>query len=152
MLCERYLINFKCKKSTSYANMYTCVLRMYTSECLHVNIYTNKRVREVRNISSCGTVALMVLGQFSDICGYGGNRSPYGPWPVFWYLRIWWSANIRKLAKDHKGYGSAAKTSHEHFAMSSNRQNNSARCYEKVDKLQSKWTSWLLNVDKSKKN
>ena len=32
---------------------------------------------------SCGTVALMVLGQFSD-------------------------ANIRKLAKDHKGYGSAA--------------------------------------------
>ena len=35
---------------------------------------------------SCGTVALMVLGQFSDI----------------------WSANIRKLAKDHKSYGSAA--------------------------------------------
>ena len=68
MLCERYLINFKCKKSTSYANMCTCVLRMYTSECLHVNIYTNKSVREVRNISSCGTVALMVLGQFSDIC------------------------------------------------------------------------------------
>jgi hypothetical protein len=29
----------------------------------------------------------MVLGQFSDICG---------------------PANIRKLAKDHKGYGSAA--------------------------------------------
>jgi hypothetical protein len=28
---------------------------------------------------SCGTVALMVLGQFSDICG---------PWPVFWYLRL----------------------------------------------------------------
>ena len=38
---------------------------------------------------SCGTVALMVLGQFSDICGL-------------------WSANIRKLAKDNKGYGSAA--------------------------------------------
>jgi hypothetical protein len=31
----------------------------------------------------------MVLGQFSDICGL-------------------WSANIRKLAKDNKGYGSAA--------------------------------------------
>jgi hypothetical protein len=31
--------------------------------------------------NSCGTVALMVLA---------------------------WSANIRKLAKDHKGYGSAA--------------------------------------------
>ena len=38
---------------------------------------------------SCGTVALMVLGQFSDICGL-------------------LSANIRKLVKDHKGYGSAA--------------------------------------------
>jgi len=32
----------------------------------------------------------MVLGQFSDICG------------------PWWSTNIRKLAKYHKGYGSAA--------------------------------------------
>ena len=40
----------------------------------------------------------MVLGQFSDIC--------------------LWSANIRKLAKDHKGYGSAAmfpKKLSEHF-------------------------------------
>jgi hypothetical protein len=42
---------------------------------------------------SCGTVALMVLGQFSDICGPMYNV---------------WSAYIRKLAKDHKGYGSAA--------------------------------------------
>ena len=40
-------------------------------------------------IRSCGTVALMVLGQFSDICG------PY----------------IRKLAKNHKSYGSAASES-----------------------------------------
>jgi hypothetical protein len=39
---------------------------------------------------SCGTVAL------------------YGPWSVFLYLR---SANIRKLTKDHKGYGSAATSS-----------------------------------------
>jgi len=34
--------------------------------------------------SNCGTVALMALGQFSDICG---------PWTIG-------SANIRKLAKD----------------------------------------------------
>jgi hypothetical protein len=40
-----------------------------------------------RSRCSCGTVALMVLGQFSDICG----------------------PNIRKLAKGHKGYGSAAR-------------------------------------------
>ena len=33
-------------------------------------------------------------------------RRPYGPWPVFWYLRY---VNIRKLTKDHKGYGSAAR-------------------------------------------
>jgi hypothetical protein len=42
----------------------------------------------------------MVLGQFSDIC--------------------LWSANIRKLAKDHKGYGSAAmfpKKLSEHFTI-----------------------------------
>ena len=36
--------------------------------------------------------------------------------------------------------------------MSSSRQNNSTRCHEQIDKLQSKWTSWLLNVDKPKKN
>ena len=41
--------------------------------------------------TSCGTVALMVLGQFSD---------------------IYRSANVRKLAKDHKGYGFAAKMIH----------------------------------------
>jgi len=43
-------------------------------------------------VHSCGTVALMVLGQFSNICGPQIK-----------------TANIRKLAKEHKGYGSAAK-------------------------------------------
>jgi hypothetical protein len=45
---------------------------------------------------SCGTVALMVLCQFSDICG-GPQISEN--WPR--------SANIIKLAKDNKGYVSA---------------------------------------------
>ena len=31
--------------------MFTYVLRMHTSECLHVNIYANKSVHDVPNIS-----------------------------------------------------------------------------------------------------
>jgi hypothetical protein len=51
----------------------------------------------------------MVLGQFSDICG-----SPYPQISENWPRTIratvsTISANIRKLAKDHKGYGSAAR-------------------------------------------
>ena len=49
---------------------------------------------------SCGTVALMILGQLSDICG--PTRSRF--------------ANIRKLTKDHKGYGSAVNLGTEHLA------------------------------------
>ena len=45
----------------------------------------------------CGPVGLMVLGQFSDICGPQISEN----WPR--------TANIRKLAQDHKGYGSAAR-------------------------------------------
>ena len=45
-----------------------------------------------------------------------------------------------------------SQTSHVHFKMSSSWQNNSRRCHEIVDKLHSKWRSWYLNVDKSKKN
>ena len=41
------------------------------------------------------------INMYHKLC----NHSSYGPWPVFWYLR---TANIRKLAKDHKSYGSAA--------------------------------------------
>jgi hypothetical protein len=48
-----------------------------------------KKIQNMRKYS-CRTVTLMVLGQFSDISGT-------------------WSANIRKLTKDHKGYGSAAR-------------------------------------------
>ena len=106
MLCEKYLISFKSNKSTSYVNMCICVLRMHTSECLYVNIPTNKM---------CFKNAYMLT-----------------------YLQ-------------EKLYMSS-QTSHVHFAMSSSRQNNSTICHEKVDKLQSKRTSWLLNVDKSEKN
>jgi hypothetical protein len=45
----------------------------------------------------------MVLGQFSDICG------PY---------IVHRSANIRKLAKDHEGYGSAAITKYAFTRLS----------------------------------
>jgi len=31
--------------------LFTCVLRIHTSECLNVNIYTNKSVHDVPNIS-----------------------------------------------------------------------------------------------------
>jgi hypothetical protein len=48
-----------------------------------------KKTQNMRKYS-CRTVTLMVLGPFSDICGT-------------------WSANIRKLTKDHKSYGSAAR-------------------------------------------
>jgi hypothetical protein len=51
---------------------------------------------------SCGTVALMILGQLSDICG--PTRSRF--------------ANIRKLTKDHKAYGSAANIGTEHLTIS----------------------------------
>ena len=43
--------------------------------------------------NSCGTIALMVLCQFSDICD--------GP------------QDIRKLAKDHKGYGYARSANYQ---------------------------------------
>ena len=56
--------------------------KRYINELLYISVF-------VCIWCSCGTVALMVLGQSSDICGL-------------------WSANIRKLAKDNKGYGSAA--------------------------------------------
>ena len=56
MLCERFLISFKCKKSISYANMFTCVLKMHTSECLHVSIYTNKSVHNVPRTLSCNSM------------------------------------------------------------------------------------------------
>jgi len=36
------------------------------------------------------------------------------------------------------------QASHAHFAMSSSWQNNSTRCHEKVDKMHSKCTRWLL--------
>ena len=55
-------MSFKSNKSTSYANMFTCVLRMHTSECFDVNIhvYTNKSVHDVQNISCalCDVVKL----------------------------------------------------------------------------------------------
>ena len=50
-LCERYLISFKCNKSTSYTNMCTCALGMHTSECLHVTLYTNTSAHEAPSIS-----------------------------------------------------------------------------------------------------
>ena len=51
------------------------------------NCHGSLRMSLFCHTASCGTVTLMVLGQF-----------------------LIWSANIRKLAKDHKGYGSTAKT------------------------------------------
>ena len=51
----------------------------------------------------------MVLGQFSDICGYGDPQISEN-WPRTIRATVSTiSANIRKLAKDHKGYGSAAR-------------------------------------------
>jgi hypothetical protein len=52
------------------------------------NIQNYEALNGCIGLHSCGTVTFMVLGQFSDIC------RP--------------SANIRKLAKDHKSYGSTA--------------------------------------------
>jgi hypothetical protein len=47
----------------------------------------------------------MVLGQFSDICGYGDPQISEN-WPRTIRATVSTiSANIRKLAKDHKGYG-----------------------------------------------
>jgi hypothetical protein len=43
--CERYLMRFKCNKSTSYAKMFTCALRIHTSEgmymltCIQAKLY-----------------------------------------------------------------------------------------------------------------
>ena len=95
------------------------------------------------SLSSCGTVALVVLGQLSDICR---------------------SANIRKLAKDHKGYGSAANLSvdpifqracgsYQDFLAASKEATESRVPLGKVEVITSKilrspsWLGWpLLNI------
>ena len=61
-------------------------------------------------VYSCGTVVLMVLGQFSDI---------FRP---------------RKLAKDHKGYGSAASWSSAKWTWSSSHWNVTCSHHDKDEK------------------
>ena len=77
------------KTITSVLNILTYIIISITA----IGWTTILAIMSVLICNSCGTIALMVLGQFSDICD--------GP------------QNIRKLAKGHKGYGSARSAKYQ---------------------------------------